>query len=278
MSDRYLICLDIDATLIGVDMKISPRNLAALRQAITQGALVYLVTGRMLYSGRVIAKDIAPAVQVVGSNGAVVATENGVHSTGLSAQIAAELTKLSLDADFPLFLFGQQKVYYTKTPPAYMVGDAGNRVHSSDPNDYQRLAYDRLPDGPVANGIVIEESQPERLPAIRQRLADNFGARLQLSSSNVNNIELIPVGVDKGTAVAYLKQHYRIDDAHTVLFGDGANDVPMFSQGDYSVAMGNASETVKKAANFVTGDYREDGVARFLETQILPLMQRSEAQ
>ncbi len=50
----------------------------------------------------------------------------------------------------------------------------------------------------------------------------------------------------------------------TVIFGDGENDLSMFDCG-VAVAMGNAMETVKRAADAVTDDNNHDGIAVFLD-------------
>lgn len=52
-------------------------------------------------------------------------------------------------------------------------------------------------------------------------------------------------------------------------FGDGVNDIPMFRASGKAVAVMNASDDVKKAADLITGPYGEDGPADFIEKNIL---------
>ena len=57
--------------------------------------------------------------------------------------------------------------------------------------------------------------------------------------------------------------------AEVVAIGDGQNDVAMFERGGFSIAMGNASQEVQRAADFVTGSNSEDGFAQAVEQLVL---------
>lgn len=268
--DKYLVCLDIDGTLIGTDLVVSDRNKLSLRSMMDLGSVVFLVSGRMLYSAKVIANDISPQVGLVASNGAVIETDQGIIINGLNTDITSKLVKLSYEMNFSLFLFGKKKVFYTTTIPEYLSGDSGNRVHSKDPDDYCKLTVEKdTPDEIIANGIIVDGGSTKNLKSIRSKLHTIFSDNLQLSTSNINNIELIPSGINKGTAINYLQDYYHIDQEHTISFGDGENDKSMLDVSKYSVAMGNATSKVKEIANYETRDYREDGVAYFLENNFL---------
>ncbi|WP_413526132.1 HAD family hydrolase, partial [Latilactobacillus curvatus] len=113
------------------------------------------------------------------------------------------------------------------------------------------------------NGIIIGRGHPESLAAAKQRLMDQ--AVMSLSSSGPDNIEMIPTGIDKATAIRQIQMIHGIDADHTIVFGDGQNDLGMLQSAKYSVAMGNALPKVKAAANYVTETNTNDGVAKFLQ-------------
>lgn len=68
-------------------------------------------------------------------------------------------------------------------------------------------------------------------------------------------------GITKAAAVDALVAHLGADRADTIAFGDATVDLPMFAACAYSVAMGNASDEVKDAADYVTDDVEHDGLA-----------------
>jgi len=80
-----------------------------------------------------------------------------------------------------------------------------------------------------------------------------------LVRSNPRFLELLPDGVNKGTALWRCAGHLGIDVREIVCFGDDENDREMLENCGYAVAMGHAPDTVKAVADRVIGS--NDGVA-----------------
>lgn len=76
--------------------------------------------------------------------------------------------------------------------------------------------------------------------------------------------DMTVLGVDKGDAVRNVAAALGVEIEDTYAFGDGINDLCMLEAAGHGVAMGNAMEEVKAAAEFVTTDIDDDGVARGL--------------
>lgn len=101
-----------------------------------------------------------------------------------------------------------------------------------------------------------------------KELAEAFPNALA-TSSVANNIEVNIREANKGDALKWLCSYLDIDIAETVAFGDGSNDVTMLQAAGTGVAMGNACEEAKAAADRTTSTNDEDGVAEFLEKYVL---------
>lgn len=69
-------------------------------------------------------------------------------------------------------------------------------------------------------------------------------------------------GVTKAVAVAAALNHLGLDRSASIAFGDAVVDLPMFAACATKVAMGNAAAEVKRAADLVTADVEEDGLAK----------------
>lgn len=78
--------------------------------------------------------------------------------------------------------------------------------------------------------------------------------------------DVIAKGCSKSTGIDAVLAHYGIDISEVYAFGDGGNDIPMLRHVPNSVAMGNASDEVKRVARYVTDTVDDDGVAKFLDT------------
>ena len=77
--------------------------------------------------------------------------------------------------------------------------------------------------------------------------------------------DIISKGNSKSTGIDAMLAHYGIKLDESMAFGDGGNDISMLKHAGIGVAMGNASEEVKKSADFVTASVDEDGVALMLK-------------
>lgn len=77
--------------------------------------------------------------------------------------------------------------------------------------------------------------------------------------------DLIPATGGKAAGIAKVLEHYGIDRADTMAFGDGDNDVDMFSAVGTAVAMGNACQAAKNAADYITDDVDSDGIFNALK-------------
>lgn len=82
---------------------------------------------------------------------------------------------------------------------------------------------------------------------------------------NALAIDIIPESGSKKEGIKSILEHYQIPLESTMAFGDGENDIEMLEYVALGVAMGNAGEKVKKAADYITDDVDNDGIIRALE-------------
>jgi hydroxymethylpyrimidine pyrophosphatase-like HAD family hydrolase len=76
---------------------------------------------------------------------------------------------------------------------------------------------------------------------------------------------------NKGVVIERLSHYYNIPVEQIATLGDQPNDVLMFQRSGLSIAMGNASAEVQRAATFVTASNEDEGFAQAVERFILPL-------
>lgn len=257
-----LLVMDIDGTLADSEGKISERNHRAVERFAQAGGAVYLASGRKYEAVQEAADELGPFTNVIASNGCVVETcgELTVERIPLSALEAVYTA--TRGAGVSLFLLGLSRTYYADSLPSYFVAEDRARLVSgkesmlhkiADAEDVRRFADD------VVNGIIIDEAESGALDHLRAQLASVSG--LSLSSSFPNNIELIPHGVSKETAIRRIQAELGVTPAETMAIGDGMNDLGMFACAELSVAMGNAPDRVRTSARYITASNDEDGVA-----------------
>ena len=78
-------------------------------------------------------------------------------------------------------------------------------------------------------------------------------------------MEITPAGVNKGVAVQHMASYLNIPMSQVMAVGDGENDIPMIKVAGLGVAMGNAPQVVKDAADLVVPTNDEDGLVKALQ-------------
>lgn len=134
----------------------------------------------------------------------------------------------------------------------------------------------------ITNGMHIETSVrghkdvqkmfyfecPEDVAFVQRAIGDEFRvmeSSLPIPGKVGGTGEITMCGVMKATGMERALRYYGISRDDTVAFGDGPNDIDMLEYAAVGVAMGNAKEETKAAADVVTTDIDDDGVYRAME-------------
>ena len=100
---------------------------------------------------------------------------------------------------------------------------------------------------------------PEEEAEIVPHLKESISARWSNFFTDITHS-----GADKGKGLLTLCAHEGINVAETIAFGDGGNDISILHQAGTGVAMGNAKDSVKAEADYVTTSVDDDGISRAL--------------
>jgi Cof subfamily protein (haloacid dehalogenase superfamily) len=111
--------------------------------------------------------------------------------------------------------------------------------------------------------------EPEVMDKFYPLLLKRFGDRFNVMRTSPRWYELSPKGIDKGSALEEVKKLLGITSEEMMCFGDGENDLPMFSACAYPIAMDNAMPLVKEKAWAITAKNTEDGIAQALRKYVL---------
>ena len=103
------------------------------------------------------------------------------------------------------------------------------------------------------------------MPALIDAVNTNpIRSEINYFTSNPLFLELVDKRCSKGLAMEQLIQHLGIPREETIAIGDGYKDIPMLEFAGLGIAMGNACDAVKAAADTVTDTNDNDGVAKAL--------------
>lgn len=262
--EQYLIVTDIDGTLIPKTQQVSDLTQAVLSKLQAQGHELYEATGRMLALARSITDQFTIPMGIISANGAVIAQADQIktHLLGQEAVVAAY--DICDRLDLAMRLFTLTDTYHTSHDESALahMRFLRKRVPASRMISLKSRADVLAIADQVTNGLAVNRVADNRLIQARRELMET--GLFSLSASSETNIELIPRGISKATALKQVQQQLGIDTEHTIVFGNGLNDIPMFETAATSVAMADAPQAVLDAATTITEPANQDGVPRFL--------------
>ncbi len=264
-----VILLDLDGTLLSTDKTISPANYAALERAANMGVHIVPATGRFYEAMPAVVRELPFVRYVVTVNGAEI----------YDAQTKTVLHREELEPEQAIRIYE----YLERLPTicdAYVEGwGYMDRTHYQRIDDYTPVPYVRtmlkelrtpvddmkaLLSGRTVQKVMaffkdmdVRARELERMPGLFPNTA--------VSSSILNNIEVNAAKANKGGALENLCAVLGVDVKDSMAFGDGSNDFTMIQTAGIGVAMGNAYQGLKDAADFITLSCDEDGVAHAIE-------------
>lgn len=263
-----LIAADMDGTLLDDHNKIPERNLRAISAAREKGIVFAIASGRFCENVYLELAEYGLRCPIIGSNGAQIVDENlrTIRENRMEKRAGIETAEILLSLGNDFFIFATRMVCVSN----------GDRMHHSEVSQRDQMrelgiTYYRGRDGVmrVVNDHVhkffVCDNRP--LEPVREALKQVGG--IDLTQSWVNNIEIMPAGVDKGRGVSDLARILGIPMSQVMALGDEGNDIPMLTAAGYGVAMQNASEAAKSAARFITDTNDQCGFAKAVEEYAL---------
>lgn len=262
-----MIGLDCDGTLLNDRKELTPYSRKVLLKAIEQGIVVLAATGRPA-SG--IPKEVR---ELPGIRYAL--TANGARILDL------EENKILYEATMPfetavriLDVFAKYDTYKEA-----FIGETGytNAKDLANAEDYglipgmiQYLRESRVPIPNVREKLLQMQKPVDKVQALFKNREEKEQAFLEVreipgtepTGALENNIEVNAYGVNKGLGLLKLGELLGITREEIMACGDGMNDLEMLREVGFGVAMENAVQPVKDAADYVTDSNENDGVAK----------------
>lgn len=129
-------------------------------------------------------------------------------------------------------------------------------------------SFDVLPPR-IVKIVGVSEDHP-RVAACEAALQQAFGSQVSAARSQPHYLDVTHPTANKGVVIERLSQYMKIPLDQIATIGDQLNDVLMFQKSGLSVAMGNASDDVKRQAMCVTTSFGDEGFSNAIEEFILP--------
>jgi len=264
--DIRLLLSDVDGTLVTNDKVLTEGALAAARALRAAGVGLAITSSRPPRGLRMLIEPLSLQQPLAGFNGGLVLDPDlaVVESHPLDALVARRTVDLLLSQGLGVWVY---------TEADWLVQDAGGPHVAREAwiLKFDATVVPAFTDADLARAFkIVGVSDDYALVARVERTAqDLLGPTASATRSEPHFLDVTHPQANKGAVVTAVAKRLNISPEQIATIGDMPNDVLMFRQSGFSVAMGNASDEVKAQASAVTDSNENDGFANAVRRLLL---------
>jgi hypothetical protein len=265
-----LVALDLDGTLLGPDLTITPRVRRAVEAVIARGVPVVIATGRMYRSAIRYASTLDLDGPIVCYQGAYIRETPApdgtpgrvLHERPMRAWVAREAIRWARREGFEPHLNIDDRLLMETGDESAEDYERSSGIGAEFVPDLVAVARRR----PTKVLAVGHDGLPERVLGRARR---EFEGLAEVTVSHPEYLEWTQSGVTKGAAIRWLARRLGVPLGQVMAVGDQHNDREMLAVCGHGVAMGGAPDSVRMAARYTTATWKEDGAALAIEALVL---------
>ncbi|HEY5560487.1 MAG TPA: HAD family hydrolase [Clostridiaceae bacterium] len=267
-----LYVTDLDGTLLNSKEEISHESINIINELIEKGLNFSIATARSIYSAKEIIKPLNLQYPIILNNGAFIYDVNNktnLVANFLTEDCLREVINTINEYNMSPLLFhikmdGSNSIYYKgifregeKRFVEWRLAKGDKRF--KEVNEFPEDIYSG-----IANMVIsgLHEELEESYEVLKKRVDISIHFYYDIYIK-LYNLEITNIMGTKRKALEFLKGYLKVDKLHC--FGDNMNDASMFELADYSYAVANSNQELKKMATKIIGTNEENGVANFLK-------------
>lgn len=260
-----LVLADVDGTLVTPQKQLTDRTIAAVRALKDAGVKFAVTSGRPPRGMQMLVQPLSLSLPLAAFNGGLFARPDMtvIEERSIDPAIVAPIVALIADHGLDAWLY-RGADWLLRDPDAAHVEKEADTVRFA-PTVVEN--FDAIAEG-VAKIVGVSDD----LARVAEAEADaraKFGDHVSAARSQPYYLDVTHPDANKGAVVRYLSREYDIPASSIATLGDMPNDVLMFAHSGLSIAMGNASSDVQRAARRVTASNDDEGFAKAIERFVL---------
>jgi len=261
-----LFLADVDGALVTREKVLTEAAQAAVRELREAGIALAITSGRPPRGMRMLIEPLALTTPIAGFNGGVFVNPDlsVIESHKLEPMAARQTATLIGEQGLDVWV-------YTETEWLIRDKDAPHVAREAWTVKFDARVVPEFTDEHLADAVKIVGVSDDlaRVAACEKAAQKALGDRASAARSQPYYLDVTHPQANKGVVVATLSRLFDIPRAQIATMGDMPNDVLMFRQSGFSIAMGNASDEVKAQASVVTDSNEHEGFANAVRRFIL---------
>jgi len=261
-----LLLADVDGTLVTQDKVLTDRAVAAVGKLRDAGVAFAVTSGRPPRGMSMLVEPLSLTTPIAAFNGGLFAHPDMsvIEQRTIPDHLSPAVIDLLDHHAMGVWVY-RGADWFVRDPEGPHVDREAWTV-KFDPTPVESFAS--VTDG-VAKIVGVSDDHDAVQRAV-DAAREQFGDHVSAARSQPYYADITHPDANKGAVVRYLSTTYEIDPAQIATIGDMPNDVLMFAQSGLSIAMGNASPDVQRAARRVTTSNEDEGFANAVERFVLP--------
>jgi Cof subfamily protein (haloacid dehalogenase superfamily) len=250
MSFPYrLAAVDLDGTLLGPDKLISDQNAAAIHRLNEHGARVIIASGRRHQNSIRFQRQLQLTGPIIACQGGLI--RDGESGNVIEAHFLPQAVARAIAGEAEKN--GVQPIYYHLD---HLYVPEGNN-HWLDL--YESRVGERAETVPSLSQLdgrralkIVWYGDPVILRKIRPEMAAQYQGKVDILSTESENLEFMPRGINKAAALEKVAREFGVPQEQVVAFGDAENDLQMLAWAGMGVAMRHGNPAAISAARMVS--------------------------
>jgi Cof subfamily protein (haloacid dehalogenase superfamily) len=256
-ADIRLLVSDVDGTLVNHDKQLTEVTIAAVARLRTAGIGFAMISARPRSGVVPLAATLGIDDPIAAFNGGTLFRRSGevIERHIVPADLAQDVLATAQAAGATLWMFADDRWYASNDTDPHT--DRERRSTFQEPtvvSDFTALTQD-------VDKITIVSDDAALLDDLTDRLRAAHGAAATIARSQPYYLDVTARAANKGDGIEALAGRAGVPLTAVAAIGDQANDLPMLERAGLAIAMGQAPEAVKAAADWITDDNDADGVA-----------------
>jgi Cof subfamily protein (haloacid dehalogenase superfamily) len=244
-----LAAIDLDGTLLGPDKTVSAENLAAVHRLRENGVTVIIASGRRHQNSVRFQRQLQLSGPIIACQGGLIRdgeSGNVIEAHFLPQSVTRQIIGEAESRDIQIIYYHLDHLYVAERNNSWIdlyearVGERAEILPNLDQLDGRRALK------------IVWYGDPVTLSEIRPEMSAHYGEKVDILSTERENLEFMPRGINKATALAKVAAEYGVRPEQVLAFGDGENDAQMLTWAGIGVAMSHGSQAAISAAKRVS--------------------------